>query len=140
MDPSVIMSVDPQRTPSPRPVNACEAPSSKETSDPSLGGTGLLKVANGLEFDSTFDSANLMDVNFNTATGEFELFVASDCHGTPYQTRNMTWFHFNVRGAASGDALSFRIMNMNRQPGLYTQVRHIPMHSEPSVIWHGRSS
>jgi len=138
--------------PSPRPVTACEVVQPKEISDASLGGTGLLKVVRGLEFDATFDSANLRDVQFNDATGEFELFVASDCHGTPYQTRcveitnpthaptcpkltlpikllqwasmssNTTWFYFIVRGAKPADALSFRIMNMNRQPGLYTQV------------------
>jgi hypothetical protein len=115
------MSAGPPPSP-PRPVSAGEVIQAKGTTDASLGGTGLLKVVRGLQFDSTFDSANLRDVTHNAATGEFELFVASDCHGTPYQTRNMTWFYFIVRGAKAGDALSFRIMNMNRQPGLYTQV------------------
>ena len=56
--------------------------------DESLGGTGLLKTCgDGLTFSSSFDSANLRDCHFNESSGEYELFVATDCMGTPHQTR-----------------------------------------------------
>jgi hypothetical protein len=103
----------------PRPIAGKIITEPKGDSDPTLGGTGLLKQIGDIIFDSTFDSANLKDVRLNNA-GEYELFLAKDCDGTPQQTRNSSWFHFRVSGAES-KILKFRIKNMNRQPGLYRQ-------------------
>jgi hypothetical protein len=87
--------------------------------DGSLGGTGLVKTLGGLTFSSAFDSANLKDVRWNATSSEHELFMANDCDGTPHQTRNSSWFYFSVRGLKPGQAISVRVMNSNRQPGLY---------------------
>ena len=57
----------------------------KADSDSSLGGTGLRKEVGGLCFDSSFDSANLLDVTLES--GEFQLVIARDCEGTEHQTR-----------------------------------------------------
>jgi len=103
----------------PRPVNGGATVVAKGIRDDSLGGTGLIKTVGSLTFSSAFDSANLKDVQWNAFSSEHELFVASDCHGTPHQTRNSSWFHFSVRGLAPGQGVRFRVMNSNRQPGLY---------------------
>ncbi len=52
---------------------------------------------------------------------EYSLWIRPDCAETPYETNYRTWFYFSVSGVPSGSTLSFRIMNMNKQHGLYAQ-------------------
>jgi len=103
----------------PRPANGGAPVVAKGIRDSSLGGTGLVKTIGALTFSSAFDSANLKDVRWNALSSEHELFLASDCDGTPHQTRNSSWFHFSVSGLIPGQGIHFRVMNSNRQPGLY---------------------
>mmetsp|Transcript_18788 Transcript_18788/g.38657 ORF Transcript_18788/g.38657 Transcript_18788/m.38657 type:complete len:745 (-) Transcript_18788:90-2324(-) len=129
----------------PRPRAAADTFVAKPLQDKSLGGTGLVKTVGGLTFSSAFDSANLKDVKLsqqNSEDGqgaeqanplEFDLTIACDCEGTPHRTRNSTWFYFSVRGMSryTPQVLKFKIVNMNRQPGLYRAgfkpvVRSVP--------------
>lgn len=103
----------------PRPAGGGAPVVSKGVRDGSLGGTGLVKTLGALTFSSAFDSANLKDVRWNAASSEHELVIANDCDGTPHQTRNSSWFYFSVSGLAPGQAIHCRVMNSNRQPGLY---------------------
>ncbi|XP_075939638.1 cytosolic carboxypeptidase-like protein 5 isoform X2 [Anarhichas minor] len=62
---------------------------------------------------------------------EFNVWTQPDCSGTEHENGNRSWFHFSVRGAASGKILKINVMNMNNQRKLYSQgmaplVRTLP--------------
>ncbi|XP_068433049.1 cytosolic carboxypeptidase-like protein 5 isoform X2 [Clinocottus analis] len=62
---------------------------------------------------------------------EFNVWTQPDCGGTEHENGNRSWFHFSVRGAASGKILKINVMNMNNQRKLYSQgmaplVRTLP--------------
>ncbi|XP_034383981.1 cytosolic carboxypeptidase-like protein 5 isoform X2 [Cyclopterus lumpus] len=52
---------------------------------------------------------------------EFNVWTQPDCGGTEHENGNRSWFHFSVRGAASGKILKINVMNMNNQRKLYSQ-------------------
>ena len=77
---------------------------------------------NGLTFSGRFDSGNLKDVTVNE-DGEFEIWNLADCEGTVHSTTYRTWFHFSVYGPRirPGGLLTFNVVNMNKQTGLYSK-------------------
>ncbi|KAM8831344.1 cytosolic carboxypeptidase-like protein 5 [Spinachia spinachia] len=102
-------------------------------------------------FSSKFDSGNLARVEKGSSSPpgevahggsalsgpnltpdyEFNVWTQPDCGGTEHENGNRSWFHFSVRGAASGKMLKINVMNMNNQRKLYSQgmaplVRTLP--------------
>ncbi|KAJ9466975.1 Cytosolic carboxypeptidase 6 [Diplonema papillatum] len=51
----------------------------------------------------------------------YEVWVAPDCVGTPWETTNRSWFHFSVAGGEPGRRVCFRIMNTNAHQKLFEQ-------------------
>jgi cytosolic carboxypeptidase protein 5 len=79
---------------------------------------GVDEEVGGLHFCSRFDSGNLARVE-RSETGEYLLWTAPDCAGTPHEQSYTTWFYFSVRGARKGQIASFTVMNSNNQRNLY---------------------
>ena len=77
-----------------------------------------------IEINSNFCSGNIKQVELDdddASSPEFSLYTAVDCEGerSDFQTTYRTWFYFAVLGAKVGQTLTFTIMNMNKQTGLF---------------------
>lgn len=55
---------------------------------------------------------------------EFNLWTRPDCHGTPFENSNRTWFFFSVRGGEKNQAVKLNVMNLNKQAKLFSQGMH----------------
>jgi hypothetical protein len=55
---------------------------------------------------------------------EFNLWTRPDCHGTPYENSNRTWFYFSIRGGEKNQLVKFNLMNLNKQAKLFSQGMH----------------
>lgn len=51
--------------------------------------------------------------------GKFHVWTQPDCAGEEWETSYTTWFYFSVQGAAADEVLTFTVVNMNKQTGLY---------------------
>eukprot|EP01064_Diplonema_japonicum_P033192 TRINITY_DN6485_c0_g2_i1.p1 TRINITY_DN6485_c0_g2~~TRINITY_DN6485_c0_g2_i1.p1 ORF type:complete len:534 (+),score=84.34 TRINITY_DN6485_c0_g2_i1:57-1604(+) len=49
----------------------------------------------------------------------YEVWVASDCQETEFETKARSWFHFKVEGGEPGKTVWFKIMNVNPHEKLY---------------------
>lgn len=61
---------------------------------------------------------------------EFNLWTRPDCHGTPFENSNRTWFYFSIRGGEKNQLVKMNVMNLNKQAKLFSQGMH-------PVIKHG---
>lgn len=52
---------------------------------------------------------------------EFNLWTRPDCHGTPFENSNRTWFYFSVRGGEKNQTIKLNVMNLNKQAKLFSQ-------------------
>lgn len=55
---------------------------------------------------------------------EFNLWTRPDCHGTPFENSNRTWFFFSIRGGEKNQLVKFNLMNLNKQAKLFSQGMH----------------
>lgn len=55
---------------------------------------------------------------------EFNLWTRPDCHGTPYENANRTWFYFSIRGGEKNQVVKLNMMNLNKQAKLFSQGMH----------------
>ncbi|XP_054003401.1 cytosolic carboxypeptidase-like protein 5 isoform X1 [Hylaeus anthracinus] len=103
-------------------------------------------TSGGFVFYDNFDSANLARVELvkvpetsekdgneaeskscksssleDTTDYEFNLWTKHDCHGTPFQNNNRTWFYFGVKACAPGVCVKFNIVNLNKQVKMFSQ-------------------
>ena len=85
-----------------------------------------------LKFRADFDSSNLADAIPCGAKGEYDLWIRHDCGGQPCETKHRTWFYFAVSGHAEGQALTFNVVNMNKQSKLFSFDMR-PTHFTPGV-------
>lgn len=61
---------------------------------------------------------------------EFNLWTRPDCHGTPFENSNRTWFFFSIRGGEKNQLVKLNVMNLNKQAKLFSQGMNI-------VVKHG---
>mmetsp|Transcript_16757 Transcript_16757/g.25168 ORF Transcript_16757/g.25168 Transcript_16757/m.25168 type:complete len:785 (-) Transcript_16757:204-2558(-) len=74
----------------------------------------------GVVFSSNFDNGNLLHVEkTDRRPHEYRLWSANDNHGSEYESRHCTWFHFSVTGLPHGCTIKLHIMNPNKNTGLY---------------------
>ena len=73
---------------------------------------------------SMFDSGNMAKAE-QFSDNSYGIWTAPDCENTDYVTGYRTWFHFAIKGFKKGDTITFTIMNMNKQTGLF-QHDHRP--------------
>ena len=55
---------------------------------------------------------------------EFNLWTRPDCHGTPHENGNRTWFFFSIRGGEKNQLVKLNILNLNKQAKLFSQGMH----------------
>lgn len=55
---------------------------------------------------------------------EFNLWTRPDCHGTPFENSNRTWFFFSIRGGDKNQTVKLNVMNLNKQAKLFSQGMH----------------
>lgn len=55
---------------------------------------------------------------------EFNLWTKPDCHGTPFENGNRTWFFFSIRGGEKNQNVKLNVMNLNKQAKLFSQGMH----------------
>jgi hypothetical protein len=97
------------------------------------------KIANpSIEINSNFCSGNIKHVELDddsVSSPKFSLYTAVDCEGEDpaFMTTYRTWFYFAVRGAQVGQTLTFTIMNMNKQTGLFGHDHRPSMCCIPSA-------
>ena len=77
-----------------------------------------------IELTSNFCSGNMKLAELeddDASSPAFNLYTAVDCEGESPAclTTYRTWFYFAVRGATAGQTLTFKMMNMNKQTGLF---------------------
>lgn len=82
-------------------------------------------------FSSNFDNGNLLLVEKKKHM-EYMIWSACDNHGTPYETKNCTWFYFTVRGLPKGSTVKIHVMNQQRNGSLY-KFDHRPVYKAEST-------
>jgi cytosolic carboxypeptidase protein 5 len=67
----------------------------------------------GVTFSSNFDNGNLLSVEkTGRKTHEYQIWAASDNHGSPQQSRHCTWFYFTVSGLPQGCTIKIVSINL----------------------------
>jgi hypothetical protein len=104
-------------------------PGSEEEGDEQAGRQGTTSSSTSvskrtIEISSNFCSGNikLVELDDDDANSpSFSLYTAVDCEGenAEFVTTYRTWFYFAVRGGRPGQTLTFTILNMNKQTGLF---------------------
>lgn len=62
-------------------------------------------IIDDITFTSNFENGNMLRVEKGTSPHEFLIWSAFDNHGTNYQSKHCTWFHFAVIGVPQGVTL-----------------------------------
>ena len=84
---------------------------------------------------SMFDSGNMAKAE-QFSDNSYGIWTAPDCENTDYVTGYRTWFHFAIKGFKKGDTITFTIMNMNKQTGLFQHDHRPSFCSSPfSTQW-----
>lgn len=52
---------------------------------------------------------------------EFNVWTKPDCHGTPFENGNRTWFYFGMKAPESSLLVRFNMVDLNRQGKMYSQ-------------------
>ena len=99
------------------------------------GGTGRTVTVGNLSFSSAFDSGNMLHVTASRGVPAnthpaiavhtiYEIYIAPDCHGTPYENMYRMWYYFSVSGGRKGTTVYLEIMNLNRILKVYAHDLH----------------
>lgn len=102
-----------------------EKPKIESQSQQNVSSTSAGSSAEGVSTSSSSNKEKHVDVEFN-------LWTRPDCHGTPFENSNRTWFYFSIRGGEKNQLVKMNVMNLNKQAKLFSQGMH-------PVIKHGSS-